>query len=88
MTAVVHIAGLHVQVGPMMRQRCAWCGAVIIDYDLTGTAVPVGQDPHPAVWPLGGVVAMEGVATWLVDHQEGQPLPNGSCVSVDPSVTI
>jgi hypothetical protein len=23
-----------VQIGALLRQRCAWCGTVLIDYDL------------------------------------------------------
>jgi len=35
---VVHIAGAVVQVGPLVRQRCSWCGAVLLDDDLRGMA--------------------------------------------------
>lgn len=40
--AVTHIAGLDVQVGRYLRQRCAWCGAMLSDYDLARVAVPEG----------------------------------------------
>ena len=31
---MIHIAGPDVQVGAQLRQRCAWCGALLIDYAL------------------------------------------------------
>lgn len=42
---VIHIAGIDVRVGNQHRQRCAWCGAVIDDHDLSRLAVPAGQGP-------------------------------------------
>ena len=68
MTGVVHIAGNDVQVGSRLRQRCAWCGAVLVDYDLANIAVPVGQ-------------AIEGTSELLpllvaADNHRAQQLPH------------
>lgn len=87
MSAVIHIAGPDIQVGPQLRQRCAWCGAVLLDYDLERIAVPVGQDPRPATWPAGDLVAVDGGASWVVDHKDGEELPDGACGKLDFAVT-
>lgn len=85
---IVHIAGLAATVDARMRQRCAWCGAVLIDYALDRIAVPVGTDPTPATWPAGELVAVDGHASWIVNHKDGQPLPEDACAKLDPDVTV
>ena len=87
MTAVIHIAGAQVQIGPLLRQRCSWCGAMLCDYDLTRIAVPEGQDPRPGMWGQGDLVAVDGNASWVVDHEDGAELPDGACGKLDPAVT-
>ena len=88
MTALIHIAGLDVTIGErLLRQRCAWCGATLLDYDLTRVAVPVGQDPRPAIWQLGELIAVDGNGTYSVPHEAGAELPAGSCGLIDPDVT-
>ena len=85
--SLTHIAGPHVTVNARLRQRCAWCGATLIDYDLDRMAVPVGQDSTPATWPAGALVAVDGPASWLVDHEDGAPLPDDACAVIDAEVT-
>lgn len=87
MTAVVHIAGLRVEVNNQLRQRCAWCGATLIDYALDRVMVPVDQPGPPATWPVGGLVAVDGNASYACDHDPTQPLPDGACALLDPEVT-
>lgn len=87
MTAVIHIAGPDITIGCLLRQRCAWCGATLLDYNLHLVAVPVGQDPRPATWPPGDLIAVDGNASYSVDHEDGAPLPSGSCGLIDPAVT-
>lgn len=89
---VIHIAGADIQVGSVLRQRCAWCGALMLDYDLSRVAVPEGQDPRPATWPPGELIALVGdhrafSASWVVKHVDGEPLPEGACGKLDPVVT-
>ncbi|PRY35371.1 hypothetical protein CLV43_114289 [Umezawaea tangerina] len=81
---VVHIAGMVVLIGPLVRQRCSWCGAVLVDVDKTLIAVPVGQDPTPPTWPIGGLVEIDGNMTSVVD---GERLPVNACGLLDPAVT-
>jgi hypothetical protein len=85
--ATTHIAGLDVQVGQRLRQRCGWCGATLDDYDLARIAVPIGQNPRPATWPVGAVVRVDGSASYTVDHAAGDQLPDDSCTRLDPDVT-
>jgi hypothetical protein len=87
MSGVVHIAGLDVQVGDQLRQRCAWCGAVLIDYALARIAVPVGQDPRPGTWAVGALVEVDGPMSVVVSHEDGAQLPDNACAQIDPEVT-
>lgn len=74
---VTHIAAPQVTIDDrFMRQRCAWCGDVLLEYDLTRVAVPVGQNPTPATWPTGALVAVDGHASWTLDEER---LPDDAC---------
>lgn len=84
---MIHIAGPDITIGPLLRQRCAWCGAVLVDYDLTRIAVPEGQDPTPATWPVGALVVVNGPSSRLVPHVDGEQLPTAACARLDPGVT-
>lgn len=85
---IIHIAGNHVMVNEHLRQRCAWCGATLIDQDLTLVAVPVDQPPSSyPTWPAGELVAVLGNAKWIEAHKDGDPLPVGACARLDPAVT-
>lgn len=83
----IHIAGPHITIGPLLRQRCAWCGTTLLDYNLDHIAVPIGQDPRPNTWPTGDLIATDGPASWSVDHKDGAPLPTGACALLDPAIT-
>jgi hypothetical protein len=91
-TAVIHIAGLDVQVGSQLRQRCGWCGALLIDYalDRVGVMVPGDGSPPsgPGTWAVGALVARDGNASWVVEHEDGAVLPDGCCGKLDPEVTV
>lgn len=79
----VHFVGVDVQIGALLRQRCAWCGDVLLDYDLERLAVPVGEERQgPATWPVGTLVAVDGNATWVVDHDAVDPLPENTCAAL------
>jgi hypothetical protein len=85
--AITHIAGVQVQVGSRLRQRCSWCGAVLCDYDLTRIAVPIGQDPTPGMWETGRLVEVDGNLSRVVEHEDGAELPAGACAQLDDEVT-
>lgn len=85
--AVVHIAGAFVALDQLLRQRCAWCGAILIDYNLAEVAVPVGQEGAPGVWPVGELIVVDGNLSAQVPHVDGDPLPDDACARIDPAVT-
>lgn len=87
MSAMVHIVGMYVQVGNLLRQRCTWCGAVLIDYDLENVMVPDGQD-GPSTLPVGRLVRVDDVVTLTLDHVDGDALPEDACARLDPAVTV
>ncbi len=85
-----HIAGLDVEVGPYLRQRCAWCGVVLINEDLRRVAVQVTADGDTSIptWPVGEVVRVDGPVSSVVEHESGDQLPEDSCTALDPLVTL
>jgi hypothetical protein len=92
MTGVVHIAGNDVQVGPLLRPRCAWCGAVLVNYDLRRIGVTVDQlDPdgnfRPGTYPVGRLVEVADGAFWVLPHEDGAQLPANACGGLDSEVT-
>lgn len=85
---MIHIAGTEVTVGWHLRQRCAWCGATLIDVDLERVCVPEGQDAGYATWPAGVLVETGSCYQRVVTHDaENDKLPDGCCALLDPTVT-
>lgn len=71
MTSVVHIAGMSVQIGLLLRQRCAWCSVVLTNHDLSRD-----QD-RPKVWLTGSLVDVDGDTTTQVVEHSGEHGPRG-----------
>lgn len=92
-SGVVHIAGPAIQIDGQLRQRCSWCGALLLDYALGRVAVPVDQDARPATWAMDACVAVDGNAQYLVGLVDSvvkpgeKRLPDGACGRLDPEVT-
>lgn len=92
---IVHIAGHPITVnGRYLRQRCAWCGAIILDYDLSTLAFTDDtpeEDRHPATWPVGDMIASDGGHTWIAatpDHTGNvETMPAQACAYLDPEAT-
>jgi hypothetical protein len=92
-----HIPGDAIVVsGRFMRQRCAWCGKTLLDYDLTRVATPVapGEQPQPGKHPTGELVRFDGGVSYPIDTADlsrgacGHTLtPEDSCTRLDPAVT-
>jgi len=81
---VTHIAGTQmVMFGRYLRQRCEWCGIILLEYDLERVQVPVGQDPTPAMWTPMALVRVDGYMSAEIDNPEqvdgGIQLPPDSC---------
>lgn len=85
MTGITHIAGLRLEIDTLIRQRCDWCGALLVDVDLTRVAFAT-DDPTKTVstWPPGAQVHVDGPATWV---EEGTKLVATSCAKLDPAIT-
>lgn len=91
MSSIVHIAGSDVTVGAQLRQRCAWCGAVLADYLLDRIMYEVSTPPEerkPATWPVGALVEIDGGVSWVVEHEDGDPLPVNACGNLAAEVTV
>lgn len=87
---VVHIAAQPLKVGSRLRQRCAWCGAIIDDTDLEGMQVALAPGeteppPYPS-WPFNKLVARNGAATYVVED-DGEHMPDNCCAKLDPEAT-
>jgi hypothetical protein len=61
-TTTTHIVGLGVRVGTVERQRCAWCGEVLVAEDLANLASPDGN-VGSMLWQCGALLE--------VTHDEG-----------------
>lgn len=91
--SITHIAGADVSIGGRrVRQRCSWCGAILLDYDLASMAVAMpdtGEDPEsPGTWPIGRLVRVTGTnprVTTVLD--ESDTLPDDACGRIDDAVT-
>jgi hypothetical protein len=85
---IVHIAGPDVRVDDRLRQRCSWCGALLVDEQVDRLMVPVGQRQGlPPVWLCGSMVAVDGGASWEINTDEDGQLPEHHCGLIDPEVT-
>lgn len=94
---VIHIAGLQIEVGTRLRQRCGWCGAVLIDQDLARVMVEIKPDdteraPAYPVWEVGSLVGVIGNRDSFrymrtVEHKDGDRLPPECCAQLDDDVT-
>jgi hypothetical protein len=96
---LVHLAAPSVRVGGVIRQRCAWCGALIDEVDL-GRVAWVAEDGDPGFvdgdgnprsrWSgLVAVEVVEGVVSSrcaVADPGDGK-VPDDSCMALDPVVT-
>jgi hypothetical protein len=80
---VVHVAGPCITfAGRWVRQRCVWCGHVLIDMDLARTA------NTPARWAVDALVHVDGSMSWVAtadDNDEGR-VPDRCCMCLDPAV--
>ena len=87
--AVVHITGLPLVVqGHLARQRCAWCGAVLVDEDLSCVAVADGTKYNP-FWEMDRALEIEAsddgsvVRSSIIETLDGL-LPDNACTPARP----
>lgn len=85
---IVHIAGLDLAVDGVLRQRCAWCGATLIDQDLRLIAFQADDpDKRYPTWEVGALVCKDGGLGYIIEYTEGEKLPPNCCAAIDPTVT-
>ena len=84
----IHIAGPAVTINERwMRQRCAWCGEILADYDLGRIAVPEWAPAPPVGWPEGALVMTDGALSYTVEAPDDH-LPDDSCARVETSALL
>ena len=72
-------------MGPRLRQRCSWCGAVLADYDLTrGAGDGIGSPP---MWEQGSLVRVDGNLMVALEHEQGADIPEGGCAWLPDEIT-
>jgi hypothetical protein len=77
------VAGPTITVGSIRRQRCAWCGALLEEQDLSRIARPLepGEDPdnpkpwEPGAWETGAHVRLSGTNPRFSSLEEHEPHP-------------
>lgn len=84
MTALTHIAGTRVRVGSRVRQRCGWCGAVLVDEDLGRAAFEEDAGRIAPGWNPSDLVTVNGCGMFAVPLGV---LPSDACARIDDSVT-
>lgn len=76
-----HIASNAIIIeGRYHRQRCVWCGALLIDDDLSMQAVPTDQaDKAIPCWKTGGMVRVEPGNPRSSSKVESDKMPDDCC---------
>lgn len=94
--SVSHLAGgvieYNAQEGLVLRQRCSWCGAILIDENLDQISVPTGQEGEFPTWGVGEFVRTYapdgGSGMWMsVEWKHPDPVPEDSCMRMPLEVT-
>lgn len=96
---IVHVAGAVVSYSRIdldakiktIRQRCAWCGALLIEYEGPPLPFPEGLEPPLTTWENYTMLRVDGPNITPVEREE---FPNGkitlpldSCFLIDQTVT-
>lgn len=99
---VVHWVGPVTHIATRVRQRCMWCGAALIDVNLSDVmiAIPPGKTEEEAredgsfvlgTWEPGSWISVDGPVTsverTVEEDQEHNETPEHSCARLDFDVT-
>lgn len=85
---VVHWVGPVVTIGGQVRQRCVWCGYLLLDENPTSinVAIDPASDPRGDLeatrmptWAEGSHVAVDGAATYVYALIDDESLPPEHC---------
>jgi hypothetical protein len=81
--------------GRVLRQRCLWCGVLILEVELDRVAVQLpadGSEPRPiGTWEPGAVVEIADGnprISALVEVGPDELLPGNACANLDHEVTV
>lgn len=84
--SITHIVGpgitFYMEGGPHYRQRCAWCGAVLLECENTD---PDEYEELSQVRVICGT--LEVIETPILGSGEAE-IPGDSCLWIDPIVTM
>ena len=69
---ITHIAGIAIHIEGKFRQRCGWCGAILVEEYST--------DVQPRSWEVGEQVRDHGIFHQWVKSDDGV-LPDDSCTN-------
>lgn len=84
----IHIAGTYIGMGPRLRQRCGWCGAMLIDNDIDLNRIAPDGLVEVSFYEVGRLVAFTDAGdSWIVTRDENEPLPPTCCMSLDAEAT-
>lgn len=74
----IHVAGHAMGVGPLQRQRCAWCPEILLEFDVRAASAPMPFD-------TGALVRVNDDGTHtVVGKLENLPLPTKNfCMYAD-----
>lgn len=82
--SVTHIAGVDVEVqGRFLRQRCSWCGELLLDYDYANTAMP-GEWRKPEHFEIGRLVRVHAGNPRRQEALTDDDLPDDACALAEP----
>ena len=77
--SVTHIAGIEVEVeGRFLRQRCAWCGEVLLNYDYASISMP-GEWKKPGHFEVGRLVRVHAGNPKHQEVLDEVTVPNDAC---------
>lgn len=83
MDSVTHISGLEITVeGRYMRQRCAWCGEILLDRDLQTTMVAPDEDgnvPPISSWKVDSLIRIKPGNPTISSMLDDERLPSDFC---------
>jgi hypothetical protein len=79
---MTHIAGMHINVNDrFIRQRCAWCGEILVDEDLLKVMVIGGCDGL-GLFEVGAFVRVDGRFSSVVNQKT---IPHDCCYAYEIS---
>lgn len=82
--SVTHIAGNVITIGLRKIQRCPVRGEKLVDNidELNGRIASPDGDVTTSFWPVAELVQIEGNRSSVLQHVDGNNLPDDSCINL------